>query len=99
MGGRRCPRSMFCSRMLGPALDALIFSSESASDRILELRHSSSSCCFQGWPLGSTGSPAALRRQLAWFSAGATGFSSRWSPAANLQGSVGEELSAFDSAV
>ena len=67
-----------------PVLEAEILSRESASDRILELRQSSSSCCFQGCPLGSTGSPAWLRRQLVWFSAGATGFSSRVSPAANL---------------
>lgn len=37
----------------------------SASARILELRHSSSSFGFHGYPLGSTGSPAALRRESA----------------------------------
>lgn len=67
-----------------PVFVAEILSRLSASDSILEDRHSSSICCFQGFPLGSTGSPAALRRQLGWFSAGASGFISRWSPAANL---------------
>ena len=53
---------------------AEIFSRVSASARILELRHSSSSLGFQGFPLGSTGSPAAVRRQLGWFSAAVVGF-------------------------
>lgn len=70
-------------------LVAEILSRESASERILEERQSSSICCFQATPLGSTGSPAALRRQLGWFSAGASGFISRWSPAANLRTHAG----------
>ncbi len=42
---------------------AEIFRRVSASASTLELRQSSSNFDFQGDPLGSSGSPAALRRQ------------------------------------
>ena len=69
------------------ALAALAFCSwrlrsEFASVRILLAKHRSRSWGIHTWPLGRTRSPARLVRHIGWFSASATGFISRMSPAA-----------------
>mmetsp|Transcript_2411 Transcript_2411/g.8340 ORF Transcript_2411/g.8340 Transcript_2411/m.8340 type:complete len:445 (+) Transcript_2411:643-1977(+) len=53
-----------------------------ASVRILLAKQSNNSCGIHTWPLGSTRSPSLLVRHKGWFSASATGFMRRASPAA-----------------